>query len=51
MAEPENPQQLAPGAEVEGVPIDTPYKGWQPGDHVGYSLNGSLQEGIGESRV
>jgi len=38
--------QIAPGAEAGTVPQDTPYIGWRPADHVGYSLNESFGLGI-----
>lgn len=45
MAEAPNPDQLAPGEEAAAEPIDEPYRGWQPGQHVGYPLNQSFQLG------
>ena len=48
---PPNPEQIAPGAEAGAQPIDEPYVGYQPSPHVGYPLNGSLFQGINESRA
>jgi hypothetical protein len=50
MAEQPNPAQIAPGEEAFAEPIDTPYVGWKPGQHVGYPLNGSFFQAVDFSR-
>lgn len=46
MAQPKNAAQIAPGAEMEGRPIDEPYTGYNPGVHNGVeTLNGAFQDG------
>ena len=50
MAEAPNPAQIAPGAEVGDIPLDTPYAGYRPFEHIGYPLNGSFAQGVQDAK-
>lgn len=50
MAERPNPAQIAPGDEAADIPFNTPYVGWEPNDHIGYSLNESFWLGAQPGR-
>jgi hypothetical protein len=50
VAEPVNPAQIAPGEEAGRIPLDEPYVGYAPSQHIGYPLNGSFQLGAQAGR-
>lgn len=50
MSAPTEQGQIAPGEEAGQQPIDTPYTGWRPADHIGYPLNESFQIGAQAGR-